>query len=69
MQEGQVYGNDAEKNTKTIFRWEEMPGVVTDKVLARQKAIKSLISKGTLKYHKPGRMSAREFLQFFGTDV
>ena len=69
MQESQVYGNDAEKNTKTIFRWEEMPGVITDSKLANQKAIKSLISQGVLKYHKPGRMSAREFLQFFGTDV
>jgi hypothetical protein len=69
MQENQVYGTDAEKNTKTIFRWEEMPGVVTDSKLASQKAIKSLISDGTLKYHKPGRMAAREFLQFFGTDV
>ena len=28
-----------------------------------------MISEGTLKYHKPGKMSAREFLQFFGTDV
>ena len=47
----------------------EMPGVITDIKLANQKSIKSLISKGTLKYHKPGRMAAREFLQFFGTDV
>jgi len=69
IQEKQAYGSDIDKNTKTMFRWEEMPGVITDQKLANQKAIKSLIDKGTLKYHKPGRMSAREFLQFFGTDV
>ena len=65
----QAYGTDAQKNTKSIFRWEEMPGVITDQKLASQKEIKSLIKKGILKYHKPGKMSAREFLQFFGTDV
>ena len=35
----------------------------------KQKDIKKLIDTGVLRYHKPGRMSAREFLQFFGTDL
>ena len=65
----QVYGSDADKNTASIFRWEEMPGVITDENLVKQKEIKKLIDCGTLKYHKRGRMSAREFLQFLGTDV
>jgi len=67
--EEQSYGTDTQKNTKSIFRWEEMPGVITDEKLAKQKEIQSLIRDGVLKYHKPGKMSAREFLQFFGTDV
>ena len=69
LSEDQVYGSDTNKNTKTIFRWEEMPGVITDSNLLKQKNVKSLVSDGVLRYHKPGKMSAREFLQFFGTDV
>ena len=65
----QVYGKDNQKNSATIFRWEEMPAVITDEKLAKQKDIKKLIDTGVLRYHKPGRMSAREFLQFFGTDL
>tara|TARA_Y100000361_G_scaffold154096_1_gene178131 strand:+ start:1488 stop:2396 length:909 start_codon:yes stop_codon:yes gene_type:complete len=65
----QAYGKDSQKNSFTIFRWEEMPAVITDEKLAKQKEIKSLIDKGVLKYHKPGRVTAREFLQFFGTDI
>jgi hypothetical protein len=67
--QNQSYGTDAQKNTKSIFRWEEMPGVITDEKLANQKSIKKLIDDEVLKYHKPGKMTAREFLQFFGTDV
>ena len=33
------------------------------------KEIKKLIDSGTLKYHEPGRMTHREFLQFLGTDL
>ena len=65
----QAYGTDSQKNSSTIFRWEEMPAVITDEKLASQKDIKKLIDKGVLKYHKPGRVTAREFLQFFGTDI
>ena len=65
----QVYGNDNQKNSATIFRWEEMPSVITDEKAAKQKDVKKLIDTGVLKYHKPGRVSAREFLQFFGTDL
>lgn len=69
MQEEQVYGDDVQKNSKTLFRWEEMPGIVTNAKTAKQKDVQLLIQRGVLKYHKPGKMSVREFLQFFGTDV
>jgi hypothetical protein len=44
----QCYGTDAQKNTLTWMRWENMPGYDGE---------------------KEGRMSSREFLQYFGTDV
>tara|TARA_R110002020_G_scaffold194354_10_gene395173 strand:+ start:19233 stop:20069 length:837 start_codon:yes stop_codon:yes gene_type:complete len=44
----QCYGTDAQKNTLTWMRWENMPAYDGD---------------------REGRMSAREFLQYFGTDV
>ena len=37
--------------------------------MEKQKEIQPLIQSGVLKYHKPGKMSVREFLQFFGTDI
>ena len=60
-----VYGSDIQKNTHTFFRWEDMPGVVTKK----DRHTKKLIEEGVVKYHTPGKMTHREFLQFFGTDV
>ena len=47
VKEEQVFGTDAEKNTKTHLMWEDMPGINENK----------------------GPMTAREFLQFFGTEV
>lgn len=64
-----VYGDNIKKNLPTPLRWEDMPGVITDKTTANKKGVKELIKNGTLQYHDPGRMSYREFLQFFGTDV
>lgn len=69
LREQQAYGGDGDKNSRTIFRWEEMPGVITNKSLLRKKDIKSLVDAGKLFYHAPGKMTAREFLQFFGTDI
>tara|TARA_R100000008_G_C3587289_1_gene173517 strand:- start:3530 stop:4444 length:915 start_codon:yes stop_codon:yes gene_type:complete len=66
----QLYGSEQQKRQIVPhLRWENMPGVITDKKLASSKDVKSLISQGRLLYHKKGPMSAREFLQFFGTDI
>ena len=65
----QVYGTDIQKNTKTWFKWEDMPGVITDKAATKHKHIQAAIEEGRIQYHKPGKMTAREFLQFFGTDL
>jgi hypothetical protein len=49
----QVFGTEAQKNTKTHLRWEDMPMSIAER--KRRK--------------KSGKMTAREFLQFFGTEV
>ena len=69
LQSENIYGSNALKNTNTFFRWEDMPSVITDKELLKNKEIEKLIANGTLHYHKAGKMTHREFLQFFGTDI
>ena len=44
----QCYGSDADKNSLTWIKWEDMPGYTGSKT---------------------GRMTSREFLQVFGTDI
>ena len=58
---GCVYGTDEQKNQlQEHLLWENMPGIYTgwDQGLHNY-----------VKYHEPGPMTAREFMQFFGTDV
>ena len=60
----QCYGTDEQKNSLTDIRWENMLGVVAD----------SNDWKGTwqiddLIYREPGQMTAREFMQYFGTNI
>lgn len=53
LSDEQVFGTDAQKNTKTHIKWEDMPISI-----AQRK-----------KLNKYGRMTAREFLQYFGTEI
>ena len=69
LKEENIYGSNMQKNQKTYFNWSDMPGVITDTTLTKKKDIKKLIDDGVLIYHKPGRMTHREFLQFFGTEI
>lgn len=64
-----IYGNNAQKNTNTHYRWEDMPGVVSDENALKSTVVKRLIDDGTLVYHEPGKMTHREFLQWFGTKI
>jgi len=60
-----LYGTDAEKNqTQEHLLWENMPGVVTD-----EDDWKGLWQEENLYYHAAGPMTAREFMQYFGTEV
>jgi hypothetical protein len=61
----QAYGNY--KNSNTKLRWENMPGVVTPE--ASEGLGDSTLKAIGLMRHKPGYMTAREVLQFVGTDI
>jgi hypothetical protein len=74
----QVYGDNNAKNSETHLKWENMPGVVTNELLFESIYDKCLGPKMPddhqdenflLTYHEPGNMTAREVLQFFGTDI
>ena len=76
----QCYGTDAEKNTETHLKWEDMPEVITDFNGEAYSNWEKEIVKGRLgKYYKksidgfvfhaPGPMTGREVMQFVGTEV
>ena len=71
----QVYGTDEQKNSPTHLFWENMPGITScglkiSSQMARSKSGQKFeeLAKDVT-YHKPGVMTAREFLQFFGTEI
>ena len=74
-----LYGDDSAKNTLTHLLWEDMPGVITNKKMFADlnrhiKKKTELLGKEyqdnfQFIYHEPGRMSVRDVLQFFGTDI
>lgn len=62
----QCYGTDDNKNSLSHLRWEDMPGVTCDSHylgMGQADLPKELI------YHESGRMTAREVLQYFGTNI
>jgi hypothetical protein len=70
-----VYGTDEQKNQiQEHLLWENMPGVITDAEFYNAvmknhygSNVRDVISKMT--FHDPGPMTAREFMQFFGTNI
>lgn len=66
-----VWGTNEQKNqVQEHLRWENMPGVTTDEKFKRflDDSKIDLREKGIL-FHKPGPMTAREFMQFLGTNI
>lgn len=57
----QCYGTDEQKNTLTNIRWEDMPGNV--EIGEDKDGYAVLVPK------KTGFMTAREVMQYFGTDI
>jgi hypothetical protein len=62
----QCYGTDEQKNTLTNLLWEDMPGVVVE---TNEKKVKAAKSFGLIVRDAGGNMSAREVMQFVGTDI
>lgn len=65
----QCYGTDEDKNTKTKIKWEDMPGIVADRTTWKDLNTGVMDAEKYLKYHKRGYMTAREVLQYFGTEI
>lgn len=70
----QLYGTHDQKNELTNIRWENMPGVIPipDSALEMDEIYGILDAHGLANkfhFHKPGFMTAREFMQFFATEV
>lgn len=60
-----VYGTDEQKNQiQEHLLWENMPGILPFKM-----NIGNDLSCLYPKYHEAGPMTAREFMQFFGTEI
>lgn len=73
-----VWGTDDQKNKlQEHLLWENMPGVTTEKtpqdpvteeVAGRLGKYYEKVLSGVV-YHEPGPMTAREFMQFLGTEI
>lgn len=63
----QCYGTDDQKNAPTHLRWENMPGVITNK--NNWSTYTAAIREWGLKIHEPGPMTGREVMQFAGTEI
>ena len=63
-----VFGTNEQKNQlQEHLLWENMPGVITPNQPAESGL--AFPEDLDLKIHEPGPMTAREFLQYFGTDI
>lgn len=66
----QVYGTDEQKNTIVEhLRWENMPGVVTSEIVKLGGLLEQYTDIGLVVIDRYGPMTAREFMQFFGTEI
>lgn len=64
----QLYDDKLKNVPVDHIRWENMPGIITDKwhydFLFGYKNLKDFVV-----YHEPGPMTPREFMEFFGTEI
>lgn len=80
----QVWGSEADKASLTKLRWEDMPGVISNRNLAyyvagtafdysdngnTEYSLETGLNKIGLVYHEPGLMTARAVMQYFGTEI
>ena len=66
----QVYGTDEQKNTIVphLF-WENMPGRITSEIVKLGGLLEQYTDIGLVVIDRYGPMTAREFMQFLGTEV
>jgi hypothetical protein len=65
----QCFGTDEQKNGETHLLWENMPGITTNQHNLQIGAVDLGCKTFGVVYHKPGPMTAREVMQFVGTEV
>lgn len=65
-----VYGTNEQKNQLLDhIRWENMPGIYCNKKMYALSVEANPEIKDVLTYHHEGPMSARQLMQYFGTDI
>lgn len=69
LSEEQAFGTDEQKNSKTDLRWEDMPGVISPSHLKETGMTKKQAESLGMLVHAKGKMTAREVLQYVGTDI
>ena len=71
----QCFGTDEQKNTETHLLWENMPGLVSDQNCDWYEDVEYSKKNKThpqihhFSAHPPGSMTAREVMQFVGTEI
>lgn len=65
----QCFGTDKDKNTPTTLLWENMPGIYSDETMFNMSVSHNPELKDIFTYHAPGAMTAREVMQYVGTDM
>jgi len=65
----QCYGTDEEKNSVTHLMWEDMPGVITPQYADVCDVDWCTIKDIGLTMHEPGPMTAREVMQYVGSEI
>lgn len=69
LQHKQCFGTQEDKESLTNLKWENMPGVVSTKLVEDLELdIQKLTDVGLI-VHEPGYMSAREVMQYVGTEI
>jgi hypothetical protein len=73
LTEAQIYGSDAEKNSDTLYRWENLPDEIRWRYAIRPDVDSSydhIMTQSLDRARKrSGYMTAREIMQIFGTDI
>jgi len=65
----QCYGTNEEKNNLTHLKWENMPGITTNPHMLQIGAVDLGCKTFGVTYHEPGSMTAREVMQYVGTEI